>query len=254
MNYFAPKNAAERYANGRPNFHSKTVDKIKIDLNITNKLDRALDVACGTGLSTNALLAIARNVYGTDSSEEMLKNAITHKRIHYSAARAEKQPFRKDFFDLITVCSAIHWFQIDDFLAEANRLLKKDGSLVLYDNFFLSEMKGNSKFSTWFPDIYLQQFPSPPRNNDYIWENDVVRKSGMQLQNETTFKNEVQFTKTELILYFTTQSNITAAVQRGRSYEDIENWLNAQLTPFFETESVQKTFAFGNWVKYLKRI
>lgn len=259
MNYFEPENAAERYAKGRPDFHENTIEKIKQDLHIENKLEKALDIACGTGLSTNALLLIANKVFGTDSSEEMLKYAVSKNNndnrdnISYSVSAAENQPFPDNEFDIITVCSAIHWFNIDDFLVEANRLLKDGCYLILYDNFFISEMKGNEIFKNWFPDVYLNRFPSPSRNNNYDWTNDNLKKSNFILENEVSFKNEVSFTKEELILYFTTQSNITAAVEKGSNYKEIENWLNIELSNFFKDNNVIKTIYFGNRIKYLKR-
>lgn len=71
MNYFDPKTAAERYSKGRPDFHHNTIRHIKEYLQLDKKLDAALDIACGTGLSTKALLEIATTVYGTDISQEM---------------------------------------------------------------------------------------------------------------------------------------------------------------------------------------
>ena len=75
MNYFNPKTAAERYSKGRPGFHNNTIKHIKDYLHLDSKLNNALDIACGTGLSTKALLEIATNVYGTDISQEMLNFA-----------------------------------------------------------------------------------------------------------------------------------------------------------------------------------
>ncbi len=64
MNHFNLKTAAERYSKGRPDFHSNTIKHIKDYLHLDKKLHNALDIACGTGLSTKALLEIATNVYG----------------------------------------------------------------------------------------------------------------------------------------------------------------------------------------------
>ncbi|MFN8283322.1 MAG: class I SAM-dependent methyltransferase [Chitinophagales bacterium] len=254
MNYFEPKNTAKRYAVGRPKFHSVTIDRIKTHLNLKEKLDKALDIACGTGLSTDALLSIAKNVFGTDASAEMLNNAISKDNIHYSLSFAENQPFSENEFELITVCSGIHWFNIDDFLKEANRLLKINSHLVIYDNFFNSEMVENQSFNEWFPNNYLNKFPTPKRNNSFDWSNSNLNKFGFKLIKDDHFKNEITFNKKELILYFTTQSNISDAIQRGESYVDIESWLNAELSPFFENNDVKKTFKFGNWIKYIQRI
>jgi len=253
MNYFDPKNAAERYSKGRPYFHSNTISHIQKHLHLDNKLDKALDVACGTGLSTKALLDIAVNVYGTDTSEEMLKWALSQDKINYSIAPAENQPFSNNEFNLITVCSGVHWFNIDKFLAEANRLLTNNGWLVLYDNFFISEMQGVESFSKWYPEVYLKKFPAPKRNNSYNWSNDNLSSKNFTLDKEEEFKNSISYTKDELVLYFTTQSNITAVTDSGEmTYNEVEEWLNNELTQFYSADN-KRTINFGNWVKYLRR-
>ncbi|WP_025743309.1 class I SAM-dependent methyltransferase [Aquimarina pacifica] len=254
MNYFGPKNAAERYAKGRPAFHSTTIERIKKELMIFENVEKALDIACGTGLSTKVLLKIANKVYGTDASEEMLNNAISKDKINYAISKAENQPFLDKEFDIITVCSGVHWFNIDPFLSEANRLLRSNAYLIIYDNFFISEMRENESFKDWFPKTYMHKYPSPKRNNNYDWSTENVKRSRFDLVKEDNFKNEVSFTKDELILYFTTQSNIADAIIRGENYCQIENWLNTELSKFFENETVRKTINFGNWIKYLKRI
>ena len=86
MNYFNPKTAAERYSKGRPDFHSYTIKHVKDYLHLNKKLDNALDIACGTGLSTKPLLEIATHVYGTDTSQEMLNLAAQTDKINYSVA------------------------------------------------------------------------------------------------------------------------------------------------------------------------
>ncbi|MEO9147351.1 MAG: class I SAM-dependent methyltransferase [Ginsengibacter sp.] len=254
MNYFSPKNTAERYAKGRPFFHPNTIQHIKGFIKFDNKLENALDVACGTGLSTTALVEIAENVFGTDISEEMLKLVLNPQTIKYLKASAENLPFENNYFDIITVSSGVHWFNIDDFLQEANRVLKSKSWLVLYENHFISEMPGVENFTNWFPNVYLKKYPSPKRNNSYAWTPENLRGKGFMFVNEEKFKNEVEFTKEQLILYFTTQSNITAAVEnRISDYEEIEKWLDKELTPFFGNEQKRK-INFGNWIKYLQKI
>lgn len=254
MNYFSPKNTAERYAKGRPYFHPNTIEKISTTLNLKQKIDKALDVACGTGLSTKALLNIAQHVYGTDTSEEMLNYASLNERIDFQKAQAEQLPFSNLEFDLVTVCSGVHWFQIDAFLKESHRILKERAWLVLYDNFFISEMDEMPSFNTWFPEVYLKKYPSPPRNNAYDWSNENLSPKGFSLEKEEKFKNKVSFSKEELILYFTTQSNITAYIssQQG-TYEEVEKWLDEELTAFFPNEETRRVINYGNWVKYIQK-
>jgi ubiquinone/menaquinone biosynthesis C-methylase UbiE len=246
MNYFAQKNAAERYSKGRPYFHSNTISKVKKELQLDIKIEKALDIACGTGLSTKALLDIAVHVFGTDTSEEMLKWALSQDKINYSIATAENQPFLDNEFNLITVCSGVHWFNIDRFLEEAYRLLTNNGWLVLYDNFFISEMNGVESFSKWYPEVYLKKFPAPKRNNSYNWSHDNLVNKNFTLIKEDEFKNPISYSKEELILYFTTQSNITAAIESGEiTYLEVEQWLHIELTQFFHPKQF-RVINFGN--------
>lgn len=254
MNYFHPKTAAERYSKGRPDFHSNTINHIKNYLHLHNKLNNALDVACGTGLSTKALLEIATHVYGTDISEEMLKLAPHRDKINYSLAPAEQQPFADNSFDLITVSSGVHWFDIDKFLIEANRLLKSKSLLVLYENHFIAEMVGNNNFSNWFADVYLKNFPSPPRNNAYAWTTENLNQKNFVFIGEEKFKNAVTLTKKQLALYFTTQSNIIAAVEKNQTtYQEAEHWLSDELSSFFDNDDTTRTINYGNWIKYIQK-
>ena len=62
MTYFETKNVAERYEKGIPFFHKNTIGRIKNYLGQKTKFDNALDIACGTGLSTKALLEIAEKI------------------------------------------------------------------------------------------------------------------------------------------------------------------------------------------------
>jgi ubiquinone/menaquinone biosynthesis C-methylase UbiE len=149
MEYFSSKEAAERYFAGRPDFHPGTIDKIRDFLQPGGKLSKALDIACGTGLSSKALLGIADKVYGTDISAEMLELAHEQDEINYCLAAAEKQPFADNTFDLVTVSSGVHWFSIDEFLKEANRVLKPGAWLVIYENYFTGKMTGNESFKGW---------------------------------------------------------------------------------------------------------
>jgi ubiquinone/menaquinone biosynthesis C-methylase UbiE len=255
MNYFAPKQAAERYARGRPDVHSRSVDQVRTLLQLDKKLDRVLDIACGTGLSTRALLTIGERVYGTDISEEMLAFAPCKDIIRYYVSAAELQPFDDHFFDLITVSSGIHWFDIDRFLCEACRLLKSRGWLVLYENYFDAALEGVPGFKEWFTNVHLARFPTPPRNNRYDWSNGNLHRMGLHFIEELRSTYAIPVTKQQLALYLTTQSNVIAKVDGGElGYDQVLVWLEEELTPFFQTGDNTRMINFGNWIKFLQRI
>jgi ubiquinone/menaquinone biosynthesis C-methylase UbiE len=156
---------------------------------------------------------------------------------------------------MITVGSGVHWFDIDRFLQEAYRLLKSKSWLVLYENHFISEMMGNESFKDWFPAVYLKKYPSPLRNDKYEWTNENLVKKNFNLVAEEKFKNPIVFNKRQLISYFTTQSNIISAVEKGvTTYEAAGQWLSDELSVFFGNEETGQTINYGNWIKYIQRV
>ena len=76
--------------------------KIRECTGLEGKFENALDVGCGTGLSTIALLEIAEHVTGTDNSHEMITVAQVQneEKIPYFHAPAEHLPFKDSIASL----------------------------------------------------------------------------------------------------------------------------------------------------------
>jgi len=254
MNYFAPRTAAQRYAKGRPDVHAYTIHQLRDFLRLDDKLNRVLDIACGTGLSTKALLEVGKQVYGTDISPEMLELAPDKDLIQYSLAPAEDQPFADRYFDLITVSSGVHWFNIEKFLREASRLLKNQCHLVLYENYFDSSLQRDDDFKNWLANTHYLRFPSPPRNK-YEWSDEATRPLGLQYITEWRSSYSIPMTKQQFARYLTTQSNVIAHIEAGAaSFEEVDNWLDRELEPYFRPGAIPGFIRFGNWIKFLQKI
>ncbi len=251
MNYFSPKEAARRYHIGRPHHHHLSIQKIKSFLQIENPLDKGLDVACGTGLSSIALKTIVKEVHGLDNAEEMLHYARKHEDIQWYHAAALPLHFEDASFDIITIASGIHWLDIPAFLKEAKRVLRPNGHLVLYDNFFRGKCKQRPEFGAFIPK-YISEFPSPPRNNRFRWDNEHLAPHNTELVFHEVYPNFISLTAKGLIAYLTTQSNISHAVRQGRSYEDIEKWISSELDAYFHSEDESLYFEYGSWCRILR--
>src|SRR5215470_398281 len=115
VNPFRADAVAELYARGRPDHHARTMQRVAALLPPA-PVERALDIACGTGMSTAALGAIARTVVGIDLVPAMVGVAARSGRASYAVAGAERLPFASRTFDLVTVASAVHWFDQDAFV------------------------------------------------------------------------------------------------------------------------------------------
>ncbi|HEV2864616.1 MAG TPA: class I SAM-dependent methyltransferase [Pyrinomonadaceae bacterium] len=234
MNFFAPKTAADRYAKGRPFFHPPLVARIGELISTNEPFPRALDVGCGTGLSTLALKQLAREIVGVDVSAEMLSHAPKDAGLSFCLASAERLPFGEQAFDLLTICQAFHWLDRGKFLAEARRVVKEGGWLVVYDNYFTARMEGRGPFGEWHRGPYLQRFPVPPRGALSFTPEEAGRE-GFELRAEERFENSYGFTKDELVDFLLTHSNVIAAVEgRGDDLEEVRRWLDGGVAPFFE--------------------
>lgn len=251
MNYFDPKSAAERYAKGRPYFHPHVVSRIQAYLSLAEPVARALDVGCGTGLSSISLKAIARHIVGIDSSAEMVALAPPDPQIEYVVASAENIPAHDNDFDMLTLSSVFHWINRTAFLAEARRILRPHGWLIVYDNYFSARMEENRAFQTWGRERYFKRYPSPPRTSVGFQAEDSA-KDGFQFIGQEDYQNFVRFSVETLVNYLVTQSNIIAAVEGGaESIQDVRQWLTESVTPFFEGRA-EATFMFRGPIWYLR--
>lgn len=250
MNYFRPKSAAERYSKGRPRFHPLIISRIREELSITEPVPSALDVGCGTGLSTSALKEIAQKVVGIDASSDMIAFAPRERGLSYAVALAERLPFGSDEFDLITLSQAFHWLDRDRFLREANRVLREHGWLIVYDNYF--KITDDPRFQTWHREEYLKRYPDPPRDK-ITFTNDNTEPYGFRLYKEELLDNPINFSLEGVIDYLVSQSNIIASVESGKeSIESVRSWLAAAIKPFFGEED-RKDFLFKAPIWTLKK-
>lgn len=101
-----------------------------------NNVDTVVDLGCGTGFFTNALLERfpTAQVCGVDIAKGMLDFAKTQfaQSAHWVCADAESLPLRDDSIDLIFSNLAIQWCEhIDQLLSEIKRALKPGGAALL---------------------------------------------------------------------------------------------------------------------------
>jgi len=226
-NYFHHQTVAKRYKAGRPDFHALVAEKIKSHLKLQNKVSVCLDVACGTGLLTKALLEISERVIGIDNSEGMLKQAEQNPRIDYILGQAEDLKMINGSMDLITVSSAFHWFDQTAFLKSGYAKLKQNCYIVIHNNSFTltTDDKDCDAFKNWMVDVYLKKFASPERNQKSVNQSEI-QEIGYEFAGEDKFGNVVSFNVEGLMNYLITQSNVISNVELGKySIEEVKHWL-----------------------------
>jgi SAM-dependent methyltransferase len=235
-NYFIHATAAERYVRGRPDLHPPIVQRI-CEVTGRPRFVSALDVGCGTGLSTRAIARVADRVIGIDTSREMLGQATGGSGIAYQQARAESLPFADGSFDLVNAGLAFHWFAPDAFLREARRVLTDAGWLVIYNSGFLGQLHGEDDFAQWHRSVYLARYPTPPRSPSDVTDA-FVRPFGLTLVQKETHDQDIAMSSEQFVGYLLTQSNVIAVVEQGSErLEDVAQFLVQGVAPFFDGQT-----------------
>jgi SAM-dependent methyltransferase len=241
-NPFAAGGVGARYARGRP-FHHPRALALALELLGEERARRALDVACGTGLSTRALLDIADAVVGVDRSPEMLVVAAEVPGVTVVRGAAERLPFPDASFDAVTVCSGVHWFDQPAFFAEIRRLLRPGGWVVLYDHYFIGEMVDVPEFATWTQSTF-ERHPLPPRNHQ-VGDPRGEAPDTFDRIAEEFYADDIPMTQDEFVDYQLSLSNFVAASERGTPATELRDWLVTTTAPFYEGAAVRTVRFLG---------
>ncbi|XP_072337758.1 putative methyltransferase DDB_G0268948 [Scyliorhinus torazame] len=95
----------------------------------------AVDIGCGSGQSTRGLAPYFEKVVGIDVSEAQIEEAKKvdgPDNVSYRLGLAEELEFEDGSVDLVTAGTAAHWFDMEKFMKEAERILKPKGCVALY--------------------------------------------------------------------------------------------------------------------------
>jgi ubiquinone/menaquinone biosynthesis C-methylase UbiE len=245
VNPFATRTIAVRYASARPDLHHH-VTPILVDL--VPRPRRALDLGCGTGLSTAALRGFANTVVGVDVSEDMLA-ARTDLASLYVLAAAERLPFVDGSFDLVTIASAIHWFD-PEAIAEVARVLTAAGWLVVYDVWFRAEMADVPEFGEWAQGEGLSRY-RPVAKHEY--DERILALVGFKRAWETELRREVEMSQEALVEYLMTHSERIKAIREGLETESGQRrFLMNGIDPFY-TDARTRMMAFGIQIEAFRR-
>lgn len=129
-----------------------------------------IELACGAGNGLGYLAARARSVQASDIADEVLNAPRAHygSRIRIDTADVSKLPYGDASADVVLLFEAIYYIQhVDSFMAEAKRVLRPDGVLLI---------------ATANKDLY--DFNPSPFSYTYFGAadlNDLMRKHGFEV-------------------------------------------------------------------------
>jgi ubiquinone/menaquinone biosynthesis C-methylase UbiE len=130
-------NRVENYIKYRPEYPKEIINFLAEKINLTSSWIIA-DIGSGTGILTKLFLENKNTVFGVEPNDEMrkagdllLKDYSSFKSINGSS---ENTTLESNSVKLITAGQAFHWFKIGKSKKEFNRILKKDGYVLLIWN------------------------------------------------------------------------------------------------------------------------
>lgn len=123
------------YAKHRAGFPERFFERLR-DAGVASPGMKALDLGTGTGTVARGLALLGCEVTGLDPSEALTAQAVDLDRdagvtVRYVTVTAEETGFANESFDLVTAGQCWHWFDRAKATAEAMRLLKSGGRLVI---------------------------------------------------------------------------------------------------------------------------
>ena len=121
---------ASEYAKYRPGYPEELFKYLG---SITNEHKRAWDSAAGNGQAALGLAEYFDEVLASDASETQIQNAVQHPKIKYFIAPSENSGIEPHSVNIVTVATAIHWFNLNKFYDEVKRVLVPGGTLAVWN-------------------------------------------------------------------------------------------------------------------------
>lgn len=123
-------------ARGNPISAIALGNRLRVALQLVpKKPKRVLDIGCGEGyfLQLLAKEKIGRELFGADLSRKALESAKRNVPVAFTKlADARKLPFKGNFFDCVSALELLeHFSKPEEVLAEARRVLARDGTLLI---------------------------------------------------------------------------------------------------------------------------
>jgi len=226
---------AAAYAFDRPSVHGEFVRSA----GLTRQADRAPDVGCGAGLSTAALVPLARHVVGLEPIPAMLTHQRTvAPRARFVIAEAERLPFADASFDLVAAAGSLNYADLPSAFGEVARVLTRDGTFLLYDFSPPRRSVSGGDLERWFAS-FEERFPWPPG-----WEPFEVRELpldgyGLRLLTYADVEARLTMTFDAYLRYMLSETNAEHAIARGAcSAEQIRDWCRETLKAVFTGDEV----------------
>ncbi|WP_299462322.1 class I SAM-dependent methyltransferase [uncultured Microscilla sp.] len=240
---------ASIYAKYRPSYPEGLYDFLLQQ--VPNKT-KAWDCATGNGQVAKALASHFDQVIATDASKAQIDHAIQMPNIHYQVATAEDSGLANDSVDFIAVGQAAHWFRMERFYEEVQRVARPGAMLALWGyglGYFEAQVGNASALNSLIRHFYTavvgKYWDVERKHVDNAYESIVFPYEPIATP---AFKMQLDWNLEDLLGYLKTWSSVQKyIVQNG--INPVEK-LRPELTEAWGEEGRQRTITWDICLKF----
>jgi SAM-dependent methyltransferase len=153
---------ADLYDRARPPYPDALWERLRA-LGLLSEGKRALDVGAGTGQATQALVSAGMHVTAIEPGAALaarLRERLPSVRVLQTSAEDADLP--PAAFDVVTIATAVHWFDLDVVLPKLHAALASGGRLAVWRNAYGDESVPPTPFRRRMQEIVARR-NAPPR-------------------------------------------------------------------------------------------
>jgi SAM-dependent methyltransferase len=195
---------SDQYAKHRPQYPAELFFYLN---ELCSGHDHAWDCATGNGQSAIGYAKYFSQVDATDLSAAQIQHGMAHPKVKYSVSPAEHTPFADRSMDLVTVASAVHWFDQENFFQEVDRVLKPEGILAIWGYSFFDIEPAIDEVINLYLLEPIQPFWAAANLQVMHGYRDLALPFD-EIHNPPAFAIQVEWTLSQLLAYLRTWSAV----------------------------------------------
>jgi SAM-dependent methyltransferase len=237
---------ADLYDRARPPYPAALTERLAA-LGLLRAGARALDLGAGSGQATRILVDAGMDVTAVEPGAALaarLHESLPAVRVVRSSAEDADLPAAA--FDLVTVATAVHWFDLDIVLPKLHRALASDGRLAVWRNAYGDPSVPPGRFRRRVQEIVdardAPSRPQPDETDTQRWAAALESGGLFRTTHREEFSWAVELDEAGVRDIFTTFSDWTAAEaeKAGHAVRELGGTVTEHyLTPLLVLERVR---------------
>jgi ubiquinone/menaquinone biosynthesis C-methylase UbiE len=195
-----------------------------------SKASLVLDLGCGTGISTQVWNDFADKIIGVEPSKEMIAVASkknSSSQVEFINGYSNEIPLPSNSLDVIACSQSFHWMEPKSTLKEIDRLLVKNGVLVIYDIIWPASV--NLEYEKAYNELFINIDKATSKLDQTIavkWNKgnhleNIVKSNHFKFTKEAYFHKTEDLSKEKLIGLAMSQGGLEALLKKGFSKKEL---------------------------------